>query len=318
MMKAQIPKALAQGGTVGIVAPASPYAAYSDVLRGIAWWESRGFHVRLAKGALERSDYVAGPPEKRAQDLMEMFSDPSVDAVQCLRGGIGSAEIIPHIDFQILSRNPKPFVGFSDITALHCAILRFAGWPTFYGPSLLTLGSSSLSSFTAGGFLRVLCGETTGPVPRNPDDPFVRALAPGRSSGPLVGGCLSDLMHTMGTPWEFDAEHAIFAFEEIGSSPHGVERALVQLMLAGKLRAVRGVVIGDLVGCEWSDGGGSPFPRTKVLEEVLEERLGSLGVPVLMGLPFGHGAHMATLPLGVEAVLDAEAGSLVLTEPALR
>jgi muramoyltetrapeptide carboxypeptidase len=309
-------RALPAGGTIGVVTPASPYTKYADVLRGIAWWESRGYRVRLADGALERSDYVAGSPETRARDLMAMFRDPAIDAIQCLRGGYGSAQVIPHLDFKGIADNPKPFVGFSDITALHTALLRFTSLITFYGPSL-TLGSV-MSDFTAQHLLKMLSGETEGEFPRNPDDPFVRAFAPGKASGRLVGGCLSDLLYTMGTPWEFDLDGALFVFEEIGSSPHTIDRALLQLSQAGKFERVQGIVIGELTHCEWDDGGGSPWPRTKVLEEVLEERLGPLGVPVLYGLPFGHGAQFATLPLGAQATLDADTCSLVITESALR
>lgn len=316
-MNALTGKAVPPGGTIGIASPASPYSNYSDVLKGIAWWEGRGYHVKLAEGALERTDYFAGSPERRANDLVTLFADAQVDAIQCMRGGFGSAEVIPYMDFRVIENNPKPFIGFSDITALHCAILRFTGLATFYGPSLTSVGDPALSEFTASRLLAVLAGETLGAFPRNPADPFLRVLAPGKASGRLVGGCLSDLMHTLGTAWEFNLDDAIFAFEEIGSSPHGIERALLQLSQAGKLKRVRGVVIGDLVGCEWSDGGGAPWPRTKVLEEVLADRLGHLGVPVLYGFPFGHGDHLATLPLGVQATLDADAATLEVIEPAL-
>jgi muramoyltetrapeptide carboxypeptidase len=317
-MNALVAKALPVGGTIGIVSPASPYNTYSDVLRGIAWWEAHGYRVKLAEGALERKDWLAGEPEMRARDLMAMFTDPSVDVIQCLRGGYGSAQVIPQLDFQVIAAHPKPFMGFSDITALHTALLRFTGLATFYGPSFTTVGDPEMSGFTAQRMLQVLGGETTGPLPRNPDDPFVRALAPGKASGRLVGGCLSDLLFTMGTPWEFNLDDAIFVFEEVGSSPHGIDRALLQLSQAGKFERVKGVVIGDLTGCEWNDGGGSPWPHTKTLEEVLEERLGLLGVPVIYKLPFGHGTHMATLPLGVQATLDASTCTLEVTEPALR
>jgi muramoyltetrapeptide carboxypeptidase len=312
-----IANALPHGGTIGVVTPASPYAIYSDVLRGIAWWEARGYRVKLAEGALVRTDYVAGSPEARARDIMAMFSDPSVDAIQCLRGGYGSAQVIPHLDFQVIADHPKPFIGFSDITALHTAILRFTGLATFYGPSLTTMGGTRMSDFTAQRLLQVLQGETTGPFPRDPDDPYVRALAPGKASGRLVGGCLSDLLFTMGTPWELNLDDAIFVFEEVGSSPHGIDRALLQLTQAGKFEHVRGVIVGDLADCEWDEGGGAPWPHTKVLEEVLEERLGSLGVPVIHKLPFGHSTHFATVPLGVQATLDASTCSLVINEPAL-
>lgn len=306
--------ALPAGGTIGIVAPASPYTNYSDVLRGIAWWEARGYRVKLAENALVRTDWLAGSPEQRAHDLMALFRDPQVDAIQCLRGGYGSAQIIPYLDFQVIAAHPKPFVGFSDITALHMALLRHANLATFYGPSLTPALSSE---FSGERLLKVLGGETTGPFPRNPDDPFVRALAPGKASGRLVGGCLSDLQHTMGTPWELDLDDAIFVFEEVGSSPHSIDRALLQFMQAGKLARVRGIAVGHLSGCEWNEDGSSPWPHTKTLEEMLEQRLAPLGVPVLYQLPFGHAAHNATLPLGVQATLDAEDGSLVISEPAL-
>jgi muramoyltetrapeptide carboxypeptidase len=316
-MNTLIARALPAGGTIGIVSPASPYSTYSDVLRGIAWWEARGYHVKLSEGALERTDWVAGSPELRAKDVMAMFLDPGVDAIQCLRGGYGSAQIIPFLDFQLIAAHPKIFIGFSDITALHTALLRFTGLATFYGPSFTTVGSTQMSEFTAQRFLQILSGETIGPVPHDTDDPYVRPLAPGKASGRLVGGCLSDLLFTMGTPWELNLEDAIFVFEEVGSSPHGIDRALLQLEQAGKLKNIRGVVIGDLADCEWSDGGGSPWTHTKTLEEVLEERLGSLGVPVIYKLPFGHSTHFATLPLGVQATIDASACTLEVTEPAL-
>ncbi|HEY7417301.1 MAG TPA: LD-carboxypeptidase, partial [Ktedonobacteraceae bacterium] len=310
--------ALPSGGTIGVVAPASSYNIYSDVLRGIAWWEAKGYRVKLAENALQRTNWTAGSPEQRASDLMAMFTDPGVDVIQCLRGGCGSAEIIPLLDFQIIAEHPKPFIGFSDITALHCALLHL-GMATFYGPSLTIFDPSvSETDFTARHMLKMLGGETTGDFPRSPDDPFVRALAPGKASGRLVGGCLSDLMHTMGTPWEINLDDAIFVFEEVGTSPHHIDRMLLQMSQAGKLKPVRGVVVGDLTDCEWSDGGGAPWPHTKTLEEVLEDRLKPLGIPVVSSFPFGHGPHKATLPLGVQATLDAETCTLTITEPALR
>jgi muramoyltetrapeptide carboxypeptidase len=316
-METLLARAVPPGGTIGIVSPASPYNSYSDVLRSIAWWESKGYHVKLAEGALERTDWTAGSPEVRARDLMAMFTDGSVDAIQCLRGGYGSAQIIPLLDFEVIAAHPKPFIGFSDITALHIALLRYTGMATFYGPSFITVGGQRMSEFSGQRLLQVLGGETTGEYPRDPGDPFVRALAPGKASGRLVGGCLSDLLHTMGTPWELNLDDSLFLFEEVGASPHGIDRALLQLLQAGKLQRVRGVIVGDLADCEWSDGGGAPWSHTKTLEEMLEERLGALGVPVLYPLPFGHGDRFATLPLGVQATLDAGTCSLTIDEPAL-
>lgn len=315
-MEPLLAKPLPEGGVVGIVSPGSPYNTYADVLRGVAWWEARGYRVKLAEGALARTDWTAGSPETRARDLMAMFTDPEVDAIQCLRGGTGAAEIIPLLDFDRIAAHPKPFIGFSNITHLHTALLRYTGMVTFYGPTLTQVATAS--AFTTERMLQALRGQTSGPVPRDPDDSFVRALAPGKASGRIVGGCLGDLMWTMGTPWEFDLDGAIFLMEDVGSSPHHIEGELVQLAQAGKLAGVRGVVVGDLDGCEWSDGGGAPWPHTKTLEEVLQERLGALGVPVLYPLPFGHGDRMATIPLGVQATLDAETCDLIVTGAALQ
>jgi muramoyltetrapeptide carboxypeptidase len=317
-MNSLLGKALPSGGTIGIVAPGSPYDTYSDVLQGIAWWEAKGYHVKLAENALQRTNWTAGSPQQRASDLMTMFTDPEVHVIQCLRGGCGTAEIIPFLDFQVIADHPKPFIGFSDITDLHCAFQHFTGMVTFYGPSLTIFDlSTSETNFTAQHMLKVLGGETIGDFPHSPDNPFVRSLAAGKASGQIIGGCLSNLIHTMGTPWEVNLNDAIFAFEEIGSSPHTIDRTLLQLGQAGKLKQVRGVIVGDLTACEWSDGGGAPWPHTKTLEEVLEDRLSPLGIPVIYKFPFGHGPHKATLPLGVQATLDAETCTLTITEPAL-
>src|SRR5438876_1311070 len=137
-------KPLPPGGTIGVVAPASPYDARSEILRGVEWWESRGYKVKLAEGLFDRDDYVAGPAQRRAEDLAALFADPEVDAVQVLQGGYGSAQAIPHLDFDAIAANPKPFVGFSDITALHVAIYRRAELPTFSGNEGLWVGRDQI------------------------------------------------------------------------------------------------------------------------------------------------------------------------------
>ena len=131
-----------------------------------------------------------------------------------------------------------------------------------------------------------------------------------------MGGCLGDVIYTIGTPWELDLDGAIFFFEEVSTAPIGIDRALLYLDQIGKLEGVRGIVVGELAGCEWDEFTSSP--RSKTLEEVLEGRLGHLGVPILYNLPLGHGATLATLPLGVQATVDADARTLTIDEPALR
>ena len=232
-----------------------------------------------------------------------------------MRGGYGSAQVIPLLDFDAIAETPKAFFGLSDITALHAALLVRAGLVTFYGPSLTMFGDPSPSPFTADRFLQVLAGETTGPVPEDSSRLTVISIAGGKASGRLVGGCLGDFIYTIGTPWEPDLDGAIFFFEETGNAPIRIDRALLYLEQSGKLAGVRGIVVGELAGCEWYDY--TSMPRSKTLEDVLDDRLGGLGIPVLYGLPLGHGPTLATLPLGVEATVDADALTLTIDEPAL-
>jgi len=284
------------------------------VQRALAWWHEHGYRARLMPGALEQADWHAGSPETRARDIQEAFDDPEIDAIQTMRGGYGSAQVIPLLDLDAIAAHPKAFFGLSDITALHVAFNRI-GLATFYGPSLTMVGVPSPPTFTTERFLAVLAGATTGVVPPDSDRLSLIALAPGRASGRLVGGCLVDFLYTIGTPWEIDLEGAILFFEEIGIAPIRLDRALLYLDQIGKLRGVRGIVVGELAGSEWHEWTSSP--RSKTLEEVLTGRLAHLGVPILYGLPIGHGETLATLPLGVQATLDADAMTLTVDEPAL-
>jgi muramoyltetrapeptide carboxypeptidase len=302
------------GSTIGVVSPGSAPETRAEVQRGIAWWEQHGYRVRLMPGALDEADWHAGPAETRARDLQDAFADPDIDVVQTTRGGYGSAQVIPLLDFDAIARTPKPFVGLSDITALHIALNQFTGLATFSGPSLGMLGPGT-SEVTTKRLLDVLGGATTGPVPEDADRLTVISIAGGRATGPLVGGCLLDIQHTLGTPWEPNFDGAILFFEEAGTPPIRLDRALLHFEQAGKLDGVQGIVVGELAGSEWDNFTSSP--RSKTLENVLDGRLGKLGIPVLYGLPLGHGPSLATLPLGVRATVDADARTLTIEEPAL-
>ena len=308
-------KPLPDGGTVGVAAVASPYDMRSELDRGTEWWESRGYRVKLAPGVHERDDYVAGDPRKRAEDLHALFADPEVDVVQSLQGGFGSSELIPHLDFDLIGRNPKPFVGYSDVTSLHVPLRQRGGFPTFYGPGLMGVADKETTKFTQERLLKVLRGEATGEVPPDPDDPYVRAIAPGRVTAPLVGGCLWLLMQTLGTPWELETDGSILFFEDTLAPPYYIDGQLTQLRHAGKLEGIVGVVVGDMQGCDYGDARPvSDWRASKSLEDVLDKHLAGLGVPVLYKLPLGHGKHLASIPLGVRVTLDADARTLTVDE----
>ena len=312
-------KPLPDGGTIGVVAAASPHEGKSDVLRGVEWWESKGYNVKLGDGVFAIDDYVAGDPKQRAADLNALFADPEVDVVQALMGGYGSAQMIPYIDFDVIAANPKPFIGYSDITALHVAIRQRTGLATLYGYGLAGVGSRDSTAFTLGRQLDVLRTGGVGDVPRDPDDPYVRAISPGKVTAPLVGGCLWLLMQTMGTPWEFEFDGAILFFEDVKLPPYYLDGLLNQLKDAGKLQQAVGVVVGEMKDCDYGDlRESSEWPRSRTLEDVLDQYLEPLGVPVLYKLPLGHGKHLASLPLGVRCTLDADSRTLTVDEPAFR
>ena len=312
-------KPLPPGGTIGVAAPASPYDSRSEVLRGVEWWESQGYRVKLAEHVYARDDYVAGSAEERAADLNALFADPGVDVVQALQGGYGSAQTIPHLDFETIAANPKPLVGFSDITALHVAIRQRTGMPTVYGNGLVGVGSPEATEFTRERLLQVLTGDALGPVPPSPDDPYTRAIRGGTVTAPLVGGCLWLLLQTMGTPWELETDGAILFFEDYKAPPYYVDGMLTQLGHSGKLDGVKGCVVGEMEGCDWGDlRQASDWARSRSLEDVLEEHLEPLGIPVLYRLPLGHGKHLASIPLGVRYTLDADRHTLTLEESPFR
>jgi muramoyltetrapeptide carboxypeptidase len=309
-------RALPEGGTIGVPALASGFENRSEVFRGVEWWESKGYRVKLGEHVFERDTYVAGDERHRAADLMAMFADDEVDVVQALQGGYGSAQTIPHLDFEVIAANPKPFVGYSDITALHVAIRQRTGLATFYGYGLVGMGDKEGTEFSRERLLNVLGGRGTGEVPKDPDDPYVRPICGGQVTAPLAGGCLWLLLQTMGTPWEVDLGGCIFFFEDYDAPPWYVDGMLTQLTHAGKLADVQGVVVGDMEKCDWREGRPE-WPRTRSIEDVLEKHLEPLGVPVLYKLPLGHGKHLASIPLGVSATLDAEARKLTIQHAGL-
>jgi len=308
---------LPDGGTIGVCAPSGPYYNASDVYRPKEWWESKGYRVKLLDGVWSKDDYEAGPPEKRAEDLHTLFADPEVDVIQVLWGGTGAIRVLPFLDFDLIAANPKALMGYSDITNLHVALLHDAGLATLHGPGLGSMGYPERTEFTWESARRAFASGAAGEVPADPDDPYRRAIVGGSAMGPIVGGNLFTFVHLMGTPWEPDLDDAILFFEEVNEPAYVIEIHLNQLRLAGKLNRLRGVVVGELKDCDWSEKRPES-PRNRSIEDVLERCLAPLGVPVLYKLPLGHGKHLATIPLGVQATLDADARTLRIDEPGIR
>jgi muramoyltetrapeptide carboxypeptidase len=301
------PPRLQPGATLGICAPASPIFGRGEISRGLATLHRLGFRTKLGPHARGRHGYLAGADRDRAADLQGLFEDPEVDGIMCLRGGYGSVRILEHLDFGRIARHPKVFVGFSDITQLHLALRRRCDLVTFYGPMVISLSRPQPSEYTIKVLLKAITGEEPiGAIPPNPDDPWLETLVPGQAEGEIVGGCLSLIADAIGTPEEIDTRDKIVFLEDVGEEPHRLDAHFNQLLRAGKLRDAAGIVVSELSDCAPRQHKPS-FPSNLSADEVLEELLIPLGKPCLYGLPLGHGTHLATVPLGVLARLDADA-----------
>lgn len=316
--KLRKPERLRFGDVVGLVAPASPLPHPETVNRYLESLEKTGFKPRLAPNALKRLGFLAGTDQERAEDLMSMFADGEVRAVFCLRGGYGSARLLPLLDYQLIRKHPKILIGFSDITSLMCALLTHAGLVSFHGPTLNTnLTSDNPSPFTLHSLLRTMMEPwPPGSICGREKQKGVSVLKGGVATGRLVGGNLSVLCTTLGTPFQPVFKGRILFFEDVDEQPYRFDRMLTQLLNAGVLQQVAGVAVGVNARCTDPDAAKSREYR-QTLADVLKDRLAPLGVPVVAGLPFGHVRRNATLPVGAMARLDADRGDLIVTEAAV-
>nr|WP_211106067.1 LD-carboxypeptidase [Nitrospirillum iridis] len=267
----------------------------------------------LSPHLLDRSRAFKTSVQERLSDLHGFIADPSVRGVFCARGGYGVSEIVDRVDYDLIRRNPKVFLGFSDPTLMHLAIARRAGLVTFHGrmPGLMKFTPFSLEALRRAVCAAEPVGTLPSPEDGNPLRPAypLRTVAPGQASGRLVGGNLSMIMAAMGTPWEIDTKGAIFLFEDVDEAPYAIARMLWTLRHAGKLQAAAGIVVGACAGCDKSSDA-SPYG----LNEVFDLVLGDLGIPVFSGLALGHTDDTLTVPLGVQARLDATARTLTVLE----
>jgi muramoyltetrapeptide carboxypeptidase len=304
------PPRLRPGDTVGLVAPANPWANRSEVLRAVAALEAWGLQVRRGGHLDDRHGYMAGRDPDRAADVNAMLRDPEVRAIVCLQGGYGSARLLPYLDRDAFAANPKAFCGYSDITFLHLAALAWGDGITFYSNGAAGLGAHDVTEPSKRSLQRALFSdEPYGEIGPNPDDPWIRTIRGGRATGRLTGGCLGLIENTFGTPIEIDTRGRILVLETVEEAHvYEIDAHLTHLRNAGKLDDVAGVVVGDMPGRH------SGVTQELSVEDVLEELLEPLGVPVIAGLPVGHGKHHFTVPLGATATLDADAGRLVVEE----
>jgi muramoyltetrapeptide carboxypeptidase len=311
------PRALPDRATIAVVAPASPPQVRSDTEQATDFFTARGHRVVFGPNYRKVHGYLAGTDEERAADLQWALSEPGIDMVHTLCGGYGAARLHDRIDWGAIG-DPRIVCGFSDITALHLALAAHAGWVTFYGPNFLrfTRKKDELTDETRDWFDRAFRPEPLGRVFADPDDPYVLTVGGGMGEGTLVGGCLTLLCASIGTPFEVQTDGCILMVEDLNTEPYLVDTALNHLVRAGKLDNVAGFVFGTAVNLSYQtvpEGAES----TLSVEEMLDELIGPLGIPAIANVPVGHGKHMATMPLGVRARVDGDAKTLELLEPAV-
>jgi len=297
--------------TIGIVSPSS--GARNDRLeKGIAILEAAGYRVSLGDHVFDRHGYLAGTDSARAADFTDLFTRKDVDAVFCARGGYGAARIMRLVEWDIVARNPKLFVGYSDITTIHLALERRSRLMSIYGPMVASLGAG-LSESCAGLFWKmVTSSELIGRIGASEGN--IRTFVGGKVQGRLAGGCLALLAAAVGTPDAPDFNGRIVLLEDVDEAAYRADRYLMQLLHAGILEQAAGFVIGTVTDWEKQDKG----PLGITLQHVWQDIIAPLGKPTILGFPCGHEPDPVTIPLGCLAELDADACALTLLESAVR
>ncbi len=307
------PKRLVKGDTVALVAPSSGIEA-SRIDDSIKSMEELGFKTKLGRSARKTNGFLAGTDKERLDDLHEAFADKDVKAVWCIRGGYGATRYLPQIDFKLIKNNPKILIGYSDITALLLSVYQNTGLVTFHGPA----AASTFSDYTKEHVVNVLMNPAAkykiGVSPENTANETsvykTETVTKGVARGELVGGNLSLIAAMSGTPNALrNVKDKIVFIEDVGEAPYRIDRMLTQLRQTVNLRESAAIACGIFSGCERKD------EVSQTLIDVVRDRLGDLGVPVIYGLSFGHIRDQCTFPLGVKAELDTEAATITLLEP---
>ena len=297
--KIRRPARLKPGARIGIVAPAGPYDD-KTFSRGVRVLQKMDFEVFIPPQLLEPKGYLAGSDRRRAQFVNELFADKSIDAVMCARGGYGSIRILPLLNYKIIADNPKVFIGFSDITVLLNVLNDRCGIATFHGPVVTSLADSSDETRKA--LLQAVSSDTRFEV-KVPGGTAVKA---GSGTGVVCGGNLTTLCHLVGTPYVPGFANKILFLEDRAEAPYRIDRMLVHMKLAGCFENLAGIVLGSFEDC------GSIESILTIVSEIFA----SYSIPILAGLDAGHGENNMTLPLGVEATLDADRGLLAYHQAA--
>lgn len=310
------PRRLKPGDTVGLIDPASATFESFKIEIAVEVIEAMGLKARPAPHVADRYGYLAGKDEDRAHDVNQMFADPTVNAVMAIRGGWGCARLLPYVDFDVIAKNPKILIGYSDLTALLLPVHARTGLVTFHGP----MAGSTWNGFNLDCFRRVLFGAEAVTFENLHEikdtlvqvENRIQTITPGVARGRLLGGNLTVLAGIVGTGYLPDWSGAILFVEEVEENIYRVDRLLTQLALAGILGRLRGIVFGNCTKCLPGEGYGA-----LTLEEVLRDHIKPLNVPAWSGAMIGHIDRQFTIPEGIDVEIDATKGTIRMLEAAV-
>ena len=301
MKKPVKPEKLKRGDCVGVVAPAGCVEP-KQLERGIRVIEKMGLKPILGKYVCSRHRYFAGTDRERSEDLMAMFKDERIKGIFCARGGYGADRVIPHLKLAIIRKNPKIFVGSSDITLLLLHLSRKCSLVTFHGPMVAGSFGRQPMIQSRKQFKEILTRKQTG---KKLFSSKIRVVQPGRVKAELTGGCLTLLCRSLKTSGEIDTRNRILLIEDVNEPLYRIDGMLWQLKKAGKFKQIKGIIFGEMIDCRAGKHGGN-------MKDIILEVFEGLDIPILTHAPIGHGKEMWTVPFGIEGTLDSKSRSLTL------
>lgn len=304
------PNALKIGDTIGVVSPASKPGNEENYFNGIKYLEQRGYSVKSGKHNLSIHGYLAGDDNARLEDLNTMFADSDVKAIICSRGGYGAPRLLHRLNYDLIRKNPKIFVGYSDITVLNMALLAKAGLISYSGPMVAVEMGKGIHSFSEKSLWDILTNTTDQIVLQNPDDSKIKVIKEGKAQGRLVGGCISVFSAILGSSYVPDLEGAILVVEDIGEVPYRLDRYFAQMRLAGIFDKINGLILGQFIDCVPDENDNNSLTT----EEVIEDYTKDLDIPVIANFAYGHGLVKVTVPFGVNAELNTATESVKILE----
>lgn len=301
------PKALRHGDTIGIIAPAWSFDP-DNFKRGVTKLCKLGFKLKYSQSIFNKYWSMAGYDQQRAGQINRMFADKEVKAIFCAKAGYGSIRTIPYLDRHIIRRNPKIFVGYSDITFLLAYLYKIANMVVFHGPVVSGEMRDDMNMLTLKYLLHAIM--QTKPIGQLTFN-TLKVLRRGRATGNLVGGNMSLVMSTIGTRYDINTDNKILFLEDVGEGLETIDNYLMQLRLAGKLKKVKGIIFGRMLRCV--DHSGKKYTIRNILEDILRH----IDVPIIYGFPSGHrmlGDPNITLPLGVSVTVDTDRPRIIINE----